>query len=135
MALDVEAEFKNLDEVEIKTFENNEELKQLLSTMRTTYKKILLTGKIIRIKSYMPKPVRKRFLRVSKDLGDVVDIDGVEAIERRYYPLVAAMCVDAPYTDPKTWQYLDEQEGIIQDVTMKILAEVNKTDAEIKAFR
>jgi hypothetical protein len=133
--MDVEEEFKKLDDVEIKAFESNEEIKQLISGMRTTFRKIKLGGKEIRIKPYMPKQVRKRFLRVSKDLTDVQDVEGVEEIERRFYPLVAAMCVDAPYNESKTWQYLDEAEGCIQDVTMKIMAEINKADSDVKSFR
>lgn len=133
--MDIDEEFKKLDEVEIKEFEKNEELMGLLSNMRTSYKKINFAGKDIRIRSYMAKQIRKRILKISHDIQDVQDIEGLEAIEKRLYPLIAAMCIDAPYNDAKTWQYLDDNEGCIQDVTSKILLEVNKTDKEIKTFR
>jgi hypothetical protein len=133
--VDIDAEYKKLEESEMKMFDQNDEVKQLLSSVRTTYKSIKVGNKDIRIRSYMTKPIRKRFLKISKDLSDIESIEQVEEIERRYYPLVAAMCVDAPYNEAKTWQYIDEQEGIIQDITMKILVEVNKADSDIKSFR
>jgi hypothetical protein len=133
--MDIDSEFKKLDDEEIKLFKENEEIKSLLSSVKSISKSIRLGNKDIRIKAYMKKQLRAKFIKVSKQLGEIDGLDDVGIIEQQFYPLVAAMCLDAPYNDPKTWQYIDEQEGCIQDVTMKIITEVNTTDVKIKSFR
>lgn len=133
--MDAEEEFKKLDAAEIKALEENEELKSLITSVKTLSKSIRLGNKDIRIKAYMRKQLRTKFIKVSKKLGEIEGVEEVESIERLFYPLVAAMCLDPPFNEAKTWQYIDEQEGCIQDVTMKIIAEVNNTDVKIKSFR
>jgi hypothetical protein len=133
--MDVNAENNSLDEAEVKVLEQNEELKSLLTSVKSTYKTIKLGTKDIRIKAYMPKKVRLDIIKATKELGNVEDAEDVDKTERKFYPLVAAMCIDAPYSDEKTWQFIDERESCIQDVTMKIIAEVNTTDVKIKSFR
>jgi hypothetical protein len=133
--MDVDEEFKKLDEAEVKTLEENEELRSLLSSVKSSSKSIRLGNKDIRIKAYMKKQLRSKFIKVSRKLGEIDGVEDVEAIEQQFYPLVAAMCIDAPYNNSKTWQYIDDQEGCIQDVTMRIIAEVNNTDVKIKSFR
>lgn len=133
--MDEDAEFKKLEEVEVKTLEDNEELKSLLNSVKIASKTIRLGNKDIRIRAYMKKNVRMRFIKISKQLGDIENVETVEKIEQQFYPLVAAMCLDPPYNESKTWQFIDDKEGCIQDVTMKIIAEVNSTDVKIKSFR
>jgi hypothetical protein len=133
--MDEDAEFKKLEEAEVKTLEDNEELKSLLNSVKTSSKTIRLGNKDIRIRAYMKKNIRIRFVKISKLLGDIEDVEEVEKIEQQFYPLVAAMCLDSPYNESKTWQFIDDKEGCIQDVTMKIIAEVNSTDVKIKTFR
>ena len=133
--MDVNEEFKKLDAVEVKLMEENEEVKSLLNSISTSCKNITIGEANIRIKAFMPKRLRSAFMKVGGEISNIEGIEGLEEVEQKFYPLVAQMCVDAPFNDAKSWQFIDERQGCIQEVVMKIIAEVNSTDVKIKSFR
>jgi hypothetical protein len=133
--MDVNEEFKKLDAVEVKLMEENEEVKSLLNSINTSCKNIKMGEVNIRIKAFMPKKLRSAFMKVGGEVSKIEGIEGLDAVEREFYPLVAQMCVDAPFNNAKTWQFIDERQGCITEVVMKIIAEVNSTDVKIKSFR
>lgn len=133
--MDADSEFKKLDDFEIKKYEENEEIKTLLSSARKSYKFIDVGGRKIKIRAYMQKATRKKLIKVGKAYNKTEDVEDIDIIEAMFYPIVAEMCIDPPFNDPKAWQYIDEQEGCIEDVVSKILAAVNETEGGIKSFR
>jgi hypothetical protein len=132
--MDVESQNKELDAYEEKYLENNESIKKLISSTNTSYKEINIEGTSIRIRRHMPKKIRSQALKTGHKLERATE-DNIDEAEQGLYPIVAAMCVDEPFSKAETWKYIDEKTGCIQEVLMKILAEVQQTDESIKSFR
>jgi hypothetical protein len=132
--MDIETANKELDQYEEKVLESNEVIKNLISSTNNAYKTFELGGTSIRIRQHMPKKIRSQALKTGKKLENANE-ETIEEAEKGLYPIVAAMCVDEPFSKATTWKYIDEKTGCIQEVLLKILAEVNQTDESIKSFR
>jgi hypothetical protein len=132
--MDIDAANKELDKYEEKYLESNETIKSLIASTNTSYKEINLEGTSIRIRRHMPKKTRSQALKTGKKLENANE-DNIEEAEKGLYPIVASMCVDEPFSRSETWEYIDKKTGCIQEVLLKILAEVNQTDESIKSFR
>ena len=132
---DEELAFEELEQVEIKEFESNEDIKKLISDQSSLHKTIKL-GKIpIKIKAYMPRNIRLKLLKLRAENAKVKNEDDLIKVEKKLYPLVSGMCLEEPYNNPKTWLYIDTELGCIQEVVFKIVSEVYKVDEELKSFR
>jgi len=132
--MDVEKENDALDNYEVKHIEENENIKELISSINATHKEIVAGSKSIRIRRHMPKKIRTTALKVAKEL-ERADENTFEGVEEKLYPIVAAMCIDEPFTSAATWRHIDEKTGCIQDVLLMIISEVSATEDKIKSFR
>ena len=130
-----DAAFEELEQLEIDGFESNEDIKKLLEDQSSLFKTIKLGKTTIRIRAYMPRNIRLKLLKLGSDSKKAKTEEDMIKVEKRLYPLVAGMCLDKPYSEPKTWLYVDNKLGCIQEVVLKIVSEVNKVDEELKTFR
>jgi hypothetical protein len=135
MAFDEDEAFKELEKREVKTIEENESIKRLLSSSSTVFKEIKIGDQSIRVKAFMPRAVRMRLLKTGNALKNAKSDDQILKIESQIYPIIAAMCIDPPFNNAKTWVYLDEKIGCAQNVLIEILGEVTVTDKSIEKFR
>ena len=132
--MDVEQGHKELDNYEEKVIESNEAVKRLIVSVNSNHKEITIGTEKICIRPYMPKKIRAAAVKVGRQLQEATE-ETLPLIEEGIYPIVAAMCVDAPFTDEKVWVAVDSETGCIQDVLMRIIEEVNKVDESVKSFR
>lgn len=132
--MDEDKAMRELDEMEFKDLEDDENIKSLIASTNKVFKTIHIGEADIRIKQYMPKKVRAEALKAGRAL-EVATEENLSEAENKLYPVVASMCIDKPFSKPETWKYIDEKTGCIQDVILKIIAEVNKTDGDVKSFR
>lgn len=133
--MDEDEAFGELEQVEIKEIESHEEVKKLISNQSSLNKQIVVGGIPIKIKAYMPRTVRIKIMKAGNDLKKCKNEEDISKIERRLYPIIASMCIDDPFDKAKTWAYVDEKTGCIQDVIYKIVSEVHKLDEDVKSFR
>jgi hypothetical protein len=135
MAFNEDEAFKELEKKEVKTLEEDESIKKLISSSSTIFKTIKIGEQPIRIKAYMPRTVRIRLLKTGNSLKSAKTDEQILKIEGQIYPIIASMCMDPPFNDVKTWIYLDEKIGCAQNVLIEILGEVTVTDKSIEKFR
>ena len=133
--MDLDEEYEKLDALEVKILEQNEEVKKIISTQNSASKTITFGGVEIKIRAYMPRAVRLKIMKAGNDLKSVKTEKELRAIEKRLYPIISEMCMEKPYTDPKTWHVIDVKTSAIQEVLFKIVSEVTQTDEAIKSFR
>jgi hypothetical protein len=133
--MDEDEAFNELEQVEIKEIESHDEIKKLISNQSSLYKQIEVAKVQIKIKAYMPRSVRLKIMKAGNDLKKCKTEEDISKIERRLYPIIAAMCIDEPFNKASTWNYIDEKTGCIQDVIFRIVSEVHKLDEDVKSFR
>jgi hypothetical protein len=133
--MDEDAAFNELEQTEVKFIEKNEEVKKLISNQSSLHKEIVVGNTTIKIRAFMPRATRIRIMKAGNDQKKVKTEEDLVKIEKRLYPIVASMCLDDPFNKAKTWEYIDEKIGCIQDVILKIVSAVHKVDEDIKSFR
>jgi hypothetical protein len=132
MAFDFGEALKTLGEVERQQVENSSAVRTILNNAKGRSKTIEVLGVRIKIRSVIPRDLRHYLATAYKDSED----RSLEESEAIMYKVIAQMCLDPPeFKLPETWEALDNEEGVAQEVMDEIFkvdtAEVNK----IKDFR
>jgi hypothetical protein len=138
-AWDVEQAHRESDELELTSLEGFAEIEKIVRVSEARHKTITLTnGKDtvkFRTRAAVPYALRvqvARFYQRQQDSGALGDPD-TEVGEM--YRLMAELCLDSPWTDPKAWAYLDEKTGETPKLFDKAILEINGFAEMMEKFR
>jgi hypothetical protein len=132
MVFDFNEALKKLEDVERQQVENSAAVRTILTNAKGRFRTIEVLGVKIKVRAVIPRNLRHYLATAYKD-SENRDLDESEAI---MYKVIAQMCVDPPeFKIPETWEALDNEEGVAQEVMDEIFkvdtSEVNK----LKDFR
>ena len=131
----LEDEYDKIDKQELRALESDAKVRELISSANKVHKVIKVGDIDVRIRAYMPRIVRLRLMKAGNELKKVNSEETITKVERMMYPIVADMCLDPPYNNPKTWEIVDEETGVVQTVLFDIMEAVNKTEKDVETFR
>jgi Flp pilus assembly secretin CpaC len=127
--------YQELEEREVKQFEEHEEIRQILSASKKIHKTIKVQGVDVQIRAFMPRSVRLKLLKLGNALKAAKTAEEAQKAESAVYPILAEMCIEDPYNTAKLWVFLDKEIGCAQQAVIDIMEAVNSTDKQIEDFR
>ena len=106
-----------------------EEVKEVLTNLSKQYETLDVLGTPVKVRPVFTKPVRRmmEFLVAHKE--------DLPLLEQKAYELLAAMALDAPWTNPKAWEIIDEQSGVVFDLLDVLYEGIGKSEKKIASFR
>lgn len=131
----LEEGYDAIDKQELRALESDAKVRELISSANKIHKVIKVGEVEVRIRAYMPRSVRLKLMRTGVILKRIDSEKVMVEADKLIYPIIAEMCVDTPYNNPKTWQIVDEETGMVQQFLMNIMEAVNKTEKDIETFR
>jgi hypothetical protein len=138
-AWDAEQAHREMDELEMKSMEGFAEIERTIRVSQARHKSVTLEhGKekvVIRTRAAAPYALRlriARFYQRQRDEGGLIDPD---AEVDDMYRLMAEICLDAPWTDPKSWAYLDKMTGDTPKLFDKAVMEIQGFAEMMETFR
>lgn len=129
--MDEEKANKELAGEEYKDFKKNSEIRAIIANKNAKTSEIDLGGIKIKVKSSIPKPLRDKILFVGKayEAGNLAEGD------KKMYEIMAEMCIDAPYTNPTAWAYIDKETGMVPEALKNVVESMVTTESAAKSFR
>lgn len=109
----------------------NETVIALLTSAKKRYKEVDVLGTPVKIRPAIPKAIR----HYTESLKDDPEQQTVSAIELTTYKLLAAMCIEEPYTKPELWKILDDETGTAVELLQMFYQTALDTEKQIKTFR
>lgn len=149
MTLDPEKEFTARDTFEKEQAEKHQGMQDLIRSSETRFLTLEHNDIQIRIRPALPGKARKSILKLATKYKGV----NLEALKRgdaditslpdgflddstdQLYQSLAALCIDAPYNDPESWRYYDEQTGEAELVYQKADALIEEAHKTAISFR
>lgn len=123
--------FAEADEMTKKALEANASVAGIIASGEKAVSKITVNGIDIRHKTFIARPLRRQLVKLSK----TTDESDYEGMENTMYKTLALLCLDPPFDNPQTWSYIEEQGGDASAILADIMANINKSQEELKSFR
>jgi hypothetical protein len=139
-AWDPEEAHRKGDELELQAHEGYAEVEKIIRLAKDRHKTITFEAggeKVaIRTMAAVPYDLRVRISRFFKTQQDqnALPTDPAAAVGEMY-ALIAALCLDAPWTDPKTWAYVDRMTGQTPKLFDAAILEINDFSEMVERFR
>ncbi len=132
----VEKAFEEISESEREEIRRNERVASALRAKSDKRGEVKIGEETIRFRITVNKKLRRK-LSMYRTMKDKIANGPVENLERVLYDIVSSLCVDAPWTDIKTWEvYDDEAEDYGAEVILvDMLNQISKHAEELKTFR
>jgi hypothetical protein len=127
----IKESFAEADEMTKKELEANANVAGIIASGEKAVSKITVNGVEIRHKSFIARPLRRQLLKLSQNTEDTDN----EAVENVMYKTLASLCLDAPFNTPQAWSYIEEKGGDAAAILAAIMANINKSQEELKTFR
>lgn len=132
------------DEVQTR-MQENADVQALLLARRAAgpRTKTLQYGDVkIQVRATMPYTLRARALglqaevsRAALEIGSRPAAEVLVRAQRPIYELMAALCVDDPWTDWQTWWYVDRESGDGPKIFEEMIRLIQPDEARIARFR
>ena len=148
MALDVIAETDNKDAFDETRAQKHAAMQDLIRSSESRFLTVEHNGKPIRIRPAIPGKVRTQVVKLAskykgidikalkKGEGDLSIIPELQSdSEEQLYRVLAALCVDEPYTNAENWRYYDEITGEAERVFEKAEALIEEAHNTAISFR
>lgn len=123
--------FAEADEMTKKALEANASVAGIIASGEKAVSKITVNGIDIRHKTFIARPLRRQLVKLSK----TTDESDYEGMENTMYKTLALLCLDPPFDNPQTWSYIEEQGGDASAILADIMANINKSQEDLKSFR
>lgn len=106
-----------------------DEVRDVLTNLNKQFETLDVLGVPVKMRPTFPKKARRmmEFLVANKD--------DITLLEQKTYELLATMSKDAPWTNPKTWELIDEQEGVAFELLEILYDGIGKKEKAIATFR
>lgn len=149
MVLDPAKEFESHDAFEQDRAVKHQAMQDLIRSSDTRFLELEHNGIRIRIRPALPGKARKGILELIRKYKGI----NIEALKRgnvdaaklpdgfledsmgQLYNSLAALCIDAPYNDPESWRYYDEQTGEAELIYKKADALIEEAQKAAISFR
>ncbi len=133
----VKQAFKEVDLMEQDKIASNEKVRQLLANQQSVYGTYDVGNIPIRFKLFLSKKLRHKLMKMQADLSDNQTEDGLAQSEEVMYYVLSQICVDEPFTDEKTWKYIDDTSETVgvQKIFLDIMAVIASSAEDVKNFR
>lgn len=134
MAFDIKKEMEALDGFEADKEQVNEKVLELIRAKESAHVVVEIEGFKLKVKP----TVSKRVMQIQKAISKEVETDDgedLDAIQKLASILLASVCVEEPFTDPKTWMVVAEKTDDILGSVNTVLAKITETQDNIKTFR
>ena len=148
MVLDVIAETDNKDALDEARAQKHAAMQDLIRSSESRFLTVEHNGKSIRIRPAIPGKVRTQVVKLAskykgidikalkKGEGDLSIIPELQSdSEDQLYRVLAALCVDEPYTDAENWRYYDEITGEAERVFEKAETLIEEAHNTAISFR
>jgi hypothetical protein len=131
--MDENSEERKIDEAVLKDIKELEDVKKLVATTKKQVKSITIGGVEVKIMAAIPRPIRARIDIVGQTIrtGEVVTPE----IEKELYQIMAELCIEAPWKNPLTWEYIDNETGETPRVFTKIIETMYSDELRAANFR
>lgn len=106
-----------------------DEVRLLLTNLNQQVETLDVVGIPVRMKPAFTKSTRRKMEFLIAHKNDM------EVLEQTAYEIMALMSKDVPYTNPLTWQLVDEEHGIIFDLLNTLYEGIGKQEQNIASFR
>lgn len=148
MTLDPATEFANKDEFDRQQAIKHQAMDDLIRSSETKFLTLEHNGKSIRIRPAIPGKAKQPLIQLaSKYKG--IDIEALKRGEgdlsilpelqkdegEALYSTLAAICFDAPYNDPESWRYYDENTGEARLIFEKVEGLMKEAHDTAVSFR
>jgi hypothetical protein len=106
-----------------------DEVREVLTQLDKQFETLDVLGVPVRMRPTFPKKARRmmEFLVEHKD--------EIELLEGKTYEILAIMSKDVPWSNPKTWELLDEDYGVAFDLLEALYDGMGKKEKAIATFR
>jgi len=138
----IEEALSELKDVQKKQLEDNDQVGGLIAHFKRQHKTLKFGDVELQIHTTLSKQDRRLLssldeLRVeaSKEGSDVSPEEVLTTIEAVCYTVLAHLCADAPYTDPKTWRYIDDETSLVIELATFVFENLDKEKSKIVEFR
>ena len=138
----IEEALSELKDVQKKQLEDNEEISGILTHFRSQHKTLKFGNIELKINTTFSKQDR-RLLSSLDELREQINKEEVtldpeetlKTVEAVCYTVLAHLCVDAPYNDPATWKYIDDETSMVIDLATYVFENLDKEKSKIVEFR
>lgn len=106
-----------------------DDVRDLLTNLDKQCEVLEVMGIPVRMKPAFPKSARRMMEYL------VEHKDEISLLEGKTYELLAIMSKDSPWTNPRTWELVDEEHGIAFDLLEVLYDGIGKQEKAIASFR
>ena len=106
-----------------------DDVKEVLTQLSKQFETLDVLGVAVKMRPTFPKKARRmmEFLVANKD--------EIELLEGKAYEILAAMSMEVPWSNPKTWELIDEEHGVVFELLEALYDGIGKKEKAIAAFR
>jgi hypothetical protein len=122
---------KSLDAEAYKDFEQNAQLRAIITSQKARKLSITVGDVEIFIKAGIPKKERDALMKIAKEYKD----GEIEEADKSMYVVLSNICLDSPFNNPLTWAYIDNETGEVPNMLAKITEKIFGMEAVAKRFR
>jgi hypothetical protein len=127
----IKESFAEADEMTKKELAENINITNIIAAGEKADSVVVVNGVNIRHKTFIARPLRRQLVKLSKNTDDT----DYEGIENTMYKTLAALCLDAPFNNPQTWSYIEEQGGDASSILAEMMKNISKAQESLKSFR
>lgn len=132
----VEQAFSEISEMEREEIRRNSRVIAALKARTDKRGEVTVGEEKIRFRITLNKKLRRK-LSLYRNMKDEIAAGPVEKTEDMLYDIISSLCVDEPWTNPKTWSvYDDEAEDFgAEFVLIEMVGQIGKHAEDLKTFR
>lgn len=131
----VDNAFSEISEEEREEIKTNSRVVAALRSKSDSVGTITCGDETIKFRLSINKKLRKK-LSVYKTHKDDIQNASLEQTEIILYDIISSLCLEEPWTSPKTWSvYDDEAEVGVEEILIKMLSQINSHMEDVKNFR
>jgi hypothetical protein len=128
-----DSEERKIDEAVLKDIKELEDVKKLVATTKRQTKSITIGGVEVKILAAIPRPIRAKIDIISQSIKTEAGV--TSDVEKELYQIMAELCVEAPWTNALTWEYVDNETGETPRVFAKIIETMYADELKAANFR
>lgn len=129
--MDEEKEAQSLREEEYKDFKENAELKAIIAGQKAKKLTIRFGDIEIHFRAAIPKGIRDQTIKVAKDYQN----GEIESADDSMYLIMSQLALEAPYTNPAAWKFIDEETGEVPNMLSAVMERISNSEVAAKRFR
>jgi hypothetical protein len=129
--MDEEKTNQEFDKTEYEELKEDVQLKAIIAGSKAKKVTVNISGIDIAIRAAIPKSLRDKLVMIAKAYQN----EDVESGDEDMYVVLAAICLEPPYTKPAAWKLIDEETGEAPTVLRQIIEKIAGLEAGAKRFR